>query len=96
MAFMRITRFRVAERDVEEMLRRRRTLIEVIRRDHPGLTEARLARSGEEGWMDSWRWDTAAHLQAALAAAPTIPEAGAAFSLATDLSAETAEIVDER
>jgi hypothetical protein len=43
-----------------------------------------------------WRWDSAANMQAALAGGPALPQAAAAFSLTRDVSAENAELIDER
>jgi hypothetical protein len=46
--------------------------------------------------VDEWTWDSTESLQAALEAAPRLPEAGAAFALTKDATAEQAEIVDKR
>jgi hypothetical protein len=98
MAVIRTTRFEVAPADVEEMIARRNALVAAVRDSFPGLTEARLARVGEQLWTDSWRWETAASLDAALQAAATgtLPAAGPAFALTGNATAESAEIVDER
>lgn len=98
MAVIRTTRFEVAPADAEEMIARRNALVEAVRKAFPGLTEARLARIGERVWTDSWRWESAASMEAALQAAATgaLPEAGPAFALAGNAAAESAEIVDER
>ena len=98
MPVIRTTRFEVAPPDVEEMIARRNALVAAVRDAFPGLTEARLARVGEQTWIDSWRWESAASLDAALkaAAAGALPAAGPAFALAGNATAETAEIIDER
>lgn len=96
MAVVRITRFSVDPANVEEMVNRRAKLVDAVRAAYPGLAEARLARLGDETWIDTWRWDSAANVEAALAGAPELPEAGQAFSVVRDASAELAEIVDER
>lgn len=96
MTVVRITRFSVDPANVEEMVARRAKLIDAVRATFPGLAEARLARLGDETWIDTWRWDSAANVEAALAGAPELPEAGQAFSVLRDASAELAEIVDER
>jgi hypothetical protein len=98
MAVMRTTRFQVAPGDVEEMIGRRSALVAAARKAFPGLTEARLARVGAQAWVDSWRWESAASLDAALQAAATgaLPEAGPAFALTWNATAESLEIVDER
>ena len=97
MAVIRTTRFQVAPGDVEEMIGRRSALVAAARKAFPGLTEARLARVGEV-WVDSWRWESAANLDAALQAAATgaLPEAGPAFALTWNATVESLQIVDER
>lgn len=96
MPVIRITRFQVDPANVDEMIDRRAALISAVRASLPGLTEARLARVGDQTWVDAWRWDSAECLRAALEAAPRLPEAGAAFALTWEVTAEQAEIVDER
>jgi hypothetical protein len=96
MAVIRTTRFTVDPADVDEMIVKRAELIAAVRAAFAGLTEARLARVDEETWVDAWRWDSPVSMQVALAGAPALPEASAAFSLARDLTAEQAELVDER
>ena len=93
---IRIARFEVPAADTEEMLVRRAALIAAVRARFPGLTEARLAKADAESWIDAWRWESAAHLQAALEDAPGLPETSAAFALTKNATAELAEIVDER
>jgi Antibiotic biosynthesis monooxygenase len=96
MTVIRTSRFKTDPPRAEEMLARRADLISAVRAAHPGLAEARLARVSEDTWVDMWRWDSPASMQAALAGAPSLPEAAAAFALTTDLTAENAELVDER
>jgi quinol monooxygenase YgiN len=96
MAIIRTVHFKADPGHAEEMIARRAALISAVRAAYNGLTEARLARAGEDTWVDMWRWDSPASMQAALAGAPALPEAAAAFSLTRDLTAEEAELVDER
>jgi Antibiotic biosynthesis monooxygenase len=96
MAIIRTTRFKVDPGRAEEMTVKRAELISAVRAAFPGLTEARLARVSEDTWVDMWRWDSPARMRAALASAPSLPQAAAAFSLASDLTAEQAELIDER
>lgn len=96
MPVIRTVRFKVDPARHEEMIARRADLIAAVRAAFAGLTEARLARVGEDSWVDMWRWDSPASMQAALAGAPALPEAAAAFSLTSDVTAENAELVDER
>ena len=62
----------------------------------PGLIQAQLARVDDQTWVDTWRWESRGNAQAAIANVPNIPEAGAAFSLTRDATAEFADVVDER
>jgi hypothetical protein len=71
-------------------------LVAVTRDAFPGLTEARLSKVADETWIDIWRWDSLTSAQAAIEGVPALPEAGAAFSLIKDVTADFAEIVDER
>jgi hypothetical protein len=96
MAVVRTHRYRVDPADLEELLRRRAKLIAAIRAAYTGLAEVRLTRLDDETFTDAWRWDSAEQMRAALAAAPTLPEARAAMSLTRDSTAEDGEIVDER
>ena len=98
MAVIRTVRFEVAPTDVEEMIARRNALVTEVRNAFPDLTEARLARAGERVWIDSWRWESAASMDAAVRAVATgaLPAAGPAFALTENQAGESAEIVDER
>lgn len=96
MAVIRTTRFRAGPASAAELIARRAELISAVRAAFTGLTETRLARVGEDTWVDMWRWDSRASMQAALAGAPSLPEAAAAFSLTSDVTAENAELIDER
>jgi hypothetical protein len=96
MAVVRIHHYTVDPADIEELVARRGTLIAAIRAAYPGLAEARLTRLEDGTFNDTWRWDSAEQMQAALAAAPTLPEVRAAMSLTRGATAEDGEIVDER
>jgi hypothetical protein len=96
MAVIRTTRFKADPARAEEVIAIRAELISAVRAAFAGLAEARLARVSEDTWVDMWRWDSSASMQAALAGAPALPEAAAAFSLARDVTAENAELIDER
>jgi hypothetical protein len=95
MADFRIHRYIVDPADVEELRAWRATLIDAIRAAFPGLIETRLVRLEDGTFIDAWRWHSAEHMKAALAAAP-FPEAGPAWSLTREASSEDGEIVDER
>ena len=96
MADIRIHHYIVDAKDFDEFLTRRAALIAAIRAGHPGMIEARLIRLGGDTFIDTWRWDSAEHMQAGFAAAPTIPEIPAAMSLTRDATNDDGEIVDER
>lgn|SRR5689334_13072956 len=95
MALLRTTRFTADPADVDAMLERRRKLLETVRAGYAGPSATRLIRVDERTWVDSWRWDSAETMRAALEAAPSLPEAAAAFALTSDAAAENGEIVDE-
>ncbi|MDR0343577.1 MAG: antibiotic biosynthesis monooxygenase [Nocardiopsaceae bacterium] len=96
MTIIRTTRFKADPARATEVITRRAELISAVRAAFPGLTEARLTKVDEGTWADMWRWDSAANLAAALAGAPALPAATAAFALVTDVTAENADLVDER
>ena len=95
MALVRTTRFTADPADADTVLERRRKLIEAVRAAFAGPAETRLIRVDERTWVDMWRWDSPEILQAALAGAPQLPEAAAAFAVARDVSAEQGDVVDE-
>ena len=97
MADIRIHRYSVDDpAELDEFLARRVELITAIRADHPGLVEARLIRLEDGTLVDTWRWRSAAEMQAGLAAAPSFPEVRAAMSLTRNATSEDGEVVDER
>jgi hypothetical protein len=93
---IRIHRYGVDSADADEFLARRAELISAIRAKHPGLVETRLIRLDDGMFIDSWRWESAEQMQAALAVAPTFPEVRAAMSLVREASNQDGEIIDER
>jgi hypothetical protein len=95
-AVLRLTRCKTDPADTQELLARRAALVAAVRRAFPGLLHTQLAKLDHETWIDTWRWESLAHAQAALDHAPSIPEAAAAFSLTRDTTAEFANVVDER
>ena len=95
MAVVRIHRYTIDQADLEELLVRRATVITTIRAAHPGLAHTQLTRLDDGTFTDTWRWDSADQMQAALAAMP-VPEARAAMSLTRHATARDGEIIDER
>ncbi|GAA1610229.1 hypothetical protein GCM10009789_75740 [Kribbella sancticallisti] len=97
MTILRLTRFTLKPSvETDTMLSTRAELIEAVRAKFPGLTETRLAKVDDTTWLDLWRWESNESLQAALAGAPALPQAAAAFALVEDATEERMELVEER
>jgi quinol monooxygenase YgiN len=96
MTLIRTTRFTTDPARADEMIARRAELIAAVRAATPGPVEARLTRVDEHTWLDIWRWESPADLEAAAALAHDLPAAASAFELAKDPVVEQAELVDER
>ena len=95
MPVIRTHHYAVDPADLGRLLTRRAEVIAAIRAAHPGLAHTRLARLADGTYTDTWRWDTAEQMEAALATMPT-PEARAAMSLTRGATATDAEVIDER
>lgn len=96
MAVVRLVRFTVEPERTDDMIARRADLVAATRQLYPGLIEARLTRVDDKTWLDLWRWESLSHAEAAIQGAQAIPGAPAAFQLISDVTAEIAEVVDER
>jgi hypothetical protein len=96
MAVLRFARFTTDPDRADEMLAKRAALISTIKAQFPALTDTCLARVDQSTWIDTWRWESLAEAESAIGRAPSIPEAGAAFAVTSDMNAHFAEIVDER
>ncbi|MFI6316656.1 hypothetical protein ACIBG8_04015 [Nonomuraea sp. NPDC050556] len=96
MSVVRTHAYSVAESDLEEFLARRASLIATVREGHPGLTHAVLIQLADGTYTDTWHWESAEELGAALAAIPTFPEAPLTMALTKDATAQFGEVVDER
>lgn len=97
MTILRLTRFSLKPSvDADAMLKTRADLIDAVRAQFSGLTETRLAKVDDTTWLDLWRWESAESLQTALAGAPALPQARAAFALVEDATEERMELVEER
>jgi hypothetical protein len=94
MTVLRLDRFTIDPADTGEMLARHAALVATVKDAFPGLIEVQLAKVDDQTWLDVWRWDLLASARAAGAAAASIYEAAAAFSLTKTLSGEFAEVVD--
>jgi hypothetical protein len=71
-------------------------MVRMKREQQPGLAQALLIRLIDGTFVDTWRWESADQMQAALDAAPTFPEARAAMSLTRDRTSEDGDIIDQR
>ncbi|MFB4277062.1 MULTISPECIES: hypothetical protein [unclassified Nonomuraea] len=96
MAYLRIMSYTADPSDAELLLARRAALIAAVRAKLPGLIETRMVRVDDRTWTDSWRWESKATLEAAVAAAHSMPETEPAFALVKDITSQEGEIVDER
>jgi hypothetical protein len=94
MAVLRLDRFTIDPADAGELVARHAALVAVAKEAFPGLIEAQLAKVDDDAWLTLWRWDSLTSAQAAIAEGPSIPQAGAAFSLAKGLTVEFAEVID--
>ncbi len=82
--------------DLEEFLARRASLIATVRETHPGLTKTLLVKLDDDTYSDTWHWQSAAQLGAALAAIPTFLEAPLTMALTRGATARNGQVVDER
>lgn len=96
MPVVRIHHYSVEADQLEALLAQRATLIDGIRMANPGLTETRLTRLEDGSYSDTWRWDSAEQMLAAIGASQGFPLVGATMALTVDAIAETGEIIDER
>ena len=94
MTVLRLDSFTIDPADTGELLTRHSALAAVAKDAFPGLIDVQLAKIDDQTWIDVWRWDSLANAQAAAAQGPTIPEAGAAFSLTKSLAVEYADVLD--
>lgn len=68
----------------DDMLAARPAAVGAIRRECPGLIDARLFRGEEVGeWIDVWFWESLEAAKSAAETAMTLPEAGEFFSFIT-------------
>jgi hypothetical protein len=96
MAVVRIHHYRVEADQLGALLAKRNILIDGIRGANPGLTETRLTRLEDGSYSDTWRWESAEQMLAAIGASQGFPLVDATMALTTDAIVETGEIVDER
>lgn len=95
MSVVRMTRFTADPAITSQLLERRKALLDATRTRFSGPDTDCLVRVDDRTWVDIWRWNSAEDLNAALAGAPQMAEAGAAFSLVRDITVEVGDVVDE-
>jgi hypothetical protein len=98
MTTIRIDRYTVDPANAESLLALRRTLVAAVREKVTGLVTARLAKAEDGTWVDLWQWESREQaMQAvALAGSGELPQAGAAFALATEHTTEFLDLVDDQ
>jgi hypothetical protein len=96
MTDIRVHRYQVEPARRDEFLARRAELIAAMRTKHPGLIETRLIDLGDSNYIDTWRWNSSAEMEAAFADRANIPEVPAAMSLTQNASADDGSLIDER
>lgn len=95
-AVVRVHRYRVDPDQISALLTRRAILIDEIRSTNPGLTETRLSLLDDGSYNDTWRWESAEHMLAAIGNTRNSPLINAAMTLTTDATAQNGEVIDER
>ena len=96
MSVIRTHTYRIDAADYDTFLERRSALITDNRGSHPGLSAARLVRLEDGTYSDTWHWQSAEQLEAALAAIATFAGARPTMSLTSDGTAQNGVVVDER
>jgi hypothetical protein len=91
-AVVRVHRYVVEPKNLDEFLTRRASVIDLIRAAHPGLAATRLIRLEDGSYTDTWQWDSMPAMVAAFPLAQS-PEAAAAWSLTSDSSATNGEVI---
>ncbi|WP_020524963.1 hypothetical protein [Catelliglobosispora koreensis] len=96
MTAVRVHHYSVDPANLEQLLARRGQLIAGIRSGFPGLLDTRLVRLEDGTYQDVWRWESAAQMGAAFAAAGAFPAVAETLGLTHDGTAQSGEIIDER
>lgn len=91
---VRVHTYVVEPKNLDEFLRRRTAVIDLIRAAHPGLVGTRLVRLEDGSYNDTWLWESMVAMAAAFPMAKS-PEAADAWSLTSDSSATNGEVVAE-
>ena len=93
-AVVRVHTYGVEPKNLAEFLTRRTAVIDLIRAAHPGLVATRLIRLEDGSYTDLWSWESMPAMAAAFPLAQS-PEAAAAWSLTSNSSASTGELITD-
>ncbi|MFD7080186.1 hypothetical protein [Streptomyces sp. NPDC059918] len=96
MPVVRTHRFTVDPEDLDEFCKRRAVAVDAVRAVQSGLGEARLVRLEDGTFVDTWLWESAEQLRAAVQARAGIPEVYAARALTKDFTDEDGEVVSSQ
>jgi hypothetical protein len=96
MPAVRIHRYRVDPAQLDDLLTRRAQAIDGVRSGFPGLTGTTLVRLDDGSYVDTWHWESAETMRAALAAAGGAPPVAATLGLTHDHATDSGEVVDQR
>ncbi|NUT34749.1 MAG: hypothetical protein HOV79_16955 [Hamadaea sp.] len=96
MTAVRIHRYSVDPARLDDLLARRARLIDGIRSGFPGLTATTLVKLDDGSYMDTWHWESAELMGAALAAAAGFPAVSDTLGLTGDHVVHGGEVIDQR
>lgn len=94
MPAVRVHRYAVDPGDLEKFLVQRTELIRAIK-NNPAFVGAVLTRLEDGTYTDTWRWESAEQLQAALEASAGFPLIRATLAHTKNASAQNGEIIEE-
>lgn len=94
MPAVRVHRYAVDPGDLESFLGQRTELVLAIK-NNPAFAGAVLTRLEDGTYLDTWRWESAEQMHAALEAATGFPLVRATLAHTTDASAQNGEIIDD-
>jgi hypothetical protein len=96
MTAVRIHRYSVDPAQLDDLLARRAHLIDGIRSGFPGLTATILVKLDNDSYVDTWHWESAEMMGAALAAAAAAPPVADTLGLTEDHVVHSGEVIDQR
>jgi hypothetical protein len=96
MTAVRIHRYSVDPAQLDALLARRVQLIDGIRSGFPGLTATTLVKLENDSYVDTWHWESAELMGAALAAAAGFPAVADTLGLTEDHVVHAGEVIDQR